>query len=573
MDNSDQRMNKLRESFENYSNSEEVPEFLWDNLKEELDEISADRNEVNNKIKSSFESITPDKDAGDLWPDVENRLEIETVWKKVRKKLNRRTRLRYWQEKSMQLGIAALAIFWVRGCGVPEPFNTSHYAHTISQNEESVVNEDDKVIVTDNVDESNDNEQYLLTGTEKKTPDTDNLSGKSEEEINNKKSSKDIVENNKSTANNKQNSTIVSSETAEHFSSAGESDKSKVVLNETSIKQKYEKEEPFNSLNSDVVISKSTDRTNSQEVRNGNHSENHIFNTLSPYSWNSYQNNDVEIAQSPLKFITLSANPGAFKIAKSDDIYLSETTETKKFFKSTALATLRWSSDGHEDSSIYEIQNFHVENVLSPKTTKIRFELGISGKLGTSLLLGDATYKAMETTSMLKTKVRPSGGIGIMFNCFVSRNDAFVLGLYPYISTQQYFGGYSREGRFYQKEIKLDYFDFTIGYQRTLFHYNEFRGAPSSVYARLDYGFGYLSKGEEIINSNVTAVVDMYRKINHRMGLSIGNRHQINRIVLDYGISCSVGVCSVMNGYSVVPSSGQSNLMRVGGYLGLNVMI
>ena len=40
MDNIDQRMNKLRESFENYSNSEQVPEFLWDNLKEELNEIS-----------------------------------------------------------------------------------------------------------------------------------------------------------------------------------------------------------------------------------------------------------------------------------------------------------------------------------------------------------------------------------------------------------------------------------------------------------------------------------------------------------------------------------------------------
>ena len=573
MDNIDQRMNKLRESFENYSNSEQVPEFLWDNLKEELNEISAGRNEVNNKIKSSFELVTPVQDFGDLWPDVENRLEVETVWKKVRKKLKRRTRLRYWQEKSMQLGIAALAVFWVRGCGVPESFTTSPYVHTISLNEAYVVDKDDKVIVTEYVSELKENKGHFLTKTKEKTPFDDKLSVNTDDVVNNEKSGQNLTENNTSTGSNKQNSITVFTEKTEPFSSAGESDKSNIVQKETGIKQNYEKEEPFNSLNPDVVISKSAERANSQKVRNGNDSKNYDFETLSPYSWLVYENNNVEIAPSPLRFIALYDNKKVFEIAKSEDNFLPESIETKKFFKSTSLTTLQCLSVGHEDSSIFEIQNFHVENVVSPKIRKIRFELGINGKLGTSLLLGDATYKAMETTSMLKTKIRASGGIGIMFNCFVSRNDAFVLGLYPYISTQQYFGGYSREGRFYHKEIKLNYFDFTIGYQRVLFHYNEYKGAPSSVYARVDYGFGYLSKGEEIIDSNITAADDMYRKINHRMGLSIGNRHQINRIVLDYGISCSVGVSSVMNGYSVVPASGQSNLMRVGGYLGLNVMI
>ena len=198
----------------------------------------------------------------------------------------------------------------------------------------------------------------------------------------------------------------------------------------------------------------------------------------------------------------------------------------------------------------------------------------MNGKVGTSLLLGNATNRAMETTSMVKTKTRASGGIGLMLDCYLTANDAIVFAAYPLSNSQQYFGGYTNEGRYYHKEVKLAYFDFTLGYQRTLFHYNDFGTVPSSMYARLDYGLGYLSKSEEIINGLAAELGDSYNKINHNIGLTIGNTHRINRFVIDYGIYGNIGLSSVQNiGPSGTASVEYSNLATMGGYLGLRYVL
>jgi hypothetical protein len=253
-------------------------------------------------------------------------------------------------------------------------------------------------------------------------------------------------------------------------------------------------------------------------------------------------------------------------------------TNNPGFFQKKSIATAKvepitGSAITVNDSSIHSIQSLFIENITPTHHSHLHFELGLTGRIGTSLLLGNATQKAMETTSMLITKIRPASSFGTMISCYVTHNDAIVLGLYPFVATQQYFGGYSQEGRFYQKEIKLTYIDFTLGYQRTLFHYNNAGSIPSSVYARLDYGINYLNKVEEIINGDVEETGNSYRKINHSLGFSIGNRHQIKRCVIEYGINTSIGICSVANPSLTNQLLDQSNLLSIGGYLGLRVIL
>ena len=245
---------------------------------------------------------------------------------------------------------------------------------------------------------------------------------------------------------------------------------------------------------------------------------------------------------------------------------------SRTLLSETPISTLK--GESFVDPGVDAIYTFEIDNVANKKKHNIRFELGMNGKVGTSLLLGNATNKAMETTSMVKTKMRAAGSVGIMMDCYLTANDALVFGAYPLSNSQQYFGGYTNEGRYYHKEVKLAYFDFTLGYQRTLFHYNDFGTVPSSMYVRLDYGLGYLSKSEEIVNGLAAELGDSYNKINHNIGLTIGNTHRINRFVIDYGIYGNIGLSSVQNGLSSgISSIEYNNLATMGGYLGLRYVL
>lgn len=111
---------KIKNSFEEGGDNEVLPAFIWSDIQGELDATATLEADwaISNKIKTSFEGKYQDDLPSNLWINVEEQLEIETVWHRVYQALNSRTRKRYWQEKGMQLGIVAMAILGLRGCGI-----------------------------------------------------------------------------------------------------------------------------------------------------------------------------------------------------------------------------------------------------------------------------------------------------------------------------------------------------------------------------------------------------------------------------------------------------------------------
>ena len=123
------------------------------------------------------------------------------------------------------------------------------------------------------------------------------------------------------------------------------------------------------------------------------------------------------------------------------------------------------------------------------------------------------------------------------------------------------------QGRYYQKEIKLTYLDFLIGYQRTLLHYNEVGLAPSTLYARVDYGLSYLNQSEEEVNGELVQTTEQYNRLTQNLGLSLGSSHSIGHFKIDYGVSFQAGITSLSNqAYSADPT----NLMTLSGYIGVH---
>lgn len=554
---------KIKTSFEEGFNEDALPLFLWQDIQSSLDQTKAAQlaENSNNKIKNSFEGGHTDALPEELWENVENQLEIEGVWKRVLKGLNKRTRRRYWQEKGMQLGIVALAVLLLRGCDFGEWTNPTPLAQQSNnttkiklpqQKQPSSVTtpllnySKNPVTRTDN----SNPESFAYTATS-----LDKSDNSSKNKTLGKQAAKSlpVVRVSKTAVVKKANHLMVNQE---------------VLTNTTNVVAAAENEDVLNREITEIPkpAKKSTIVADNWSVLNPINSA-----SLTPkQSINLFFGGIPTIQTTPLDITKMPFEHS--KNTYAQNAYPTVLEQPKKLLSQTAISTLIGQPLG--DSSIQDLHDFEINTVVNRKRHHIRFELGMNGKIGTSLFLGDATHKALETTSMVKTEMRTVGGVGIILGCHLTANDAIVLGAYPFSNSQQYFGGYTNEGRYYHKEVKLTYFDFTLGYQRTLFHYNDFGTVPSSMYARVDYGLGYLNKSEEIINGLSMEMGDSYNKINHNIGLTVGNTHRINRFVIDYGIYGNIGLSSVLNfGPSGSNSMEYSNLANMGGYIGLRYVL
>ena len=611
---------KIKASFEEGFDEAVVPPLLWTGIQSSLEQGSTLNPPIgsDNKIKTSFEAGHQDIIPENLWENVENQLEIEGVWERVLKGLNRRTKRQYWQEKGIQLSIAALALLLLRGCDFGE-------WTTITP----IANQSD---VTAKVDLEKEQSFLVLGGNSKATPTNlvylnttaasnnnsskDNLLGQSyalqtapifskflktpstgSNNLLNNNSSKDnlleqtytllnqpifsVISENPSKGNLETTNPIVAKNTnasifAGTKSEQGDSNhkenlstpsvKNNIALNNSSIANNREDKIATAQINL-VVINKEPNTSN--EVNEA--SSGAVLVTAAIIN-TATNNNNKAVAPNSFAATTINSSENPIDATNNNNTKNTDWTSSRALLSETPISTLI--GQMFIDPTIEQLNTFEIDNVVNQKRHNIRFEVGMNGKVGTSLLLGNATNKAMETTSMVKTKTRAAGGIGIMLDCYLTANDAIVFGAYPLSNSQQYFGGYTKEGRYYHKEVKLAYFDFTLGYQRTLFHYNDFGTIPSSMYVRLDYGLGYLSKSEEIINGLAAELGNSYNKLNHNVGLTIGNTHRINRFVIDYGIYGNIGLSSVQNiSSSGISSVEYSNLATMGGYLGLRYVL
>ena len=85
---------KVKQSFEEIAENETSVPPLWSAIATELDKAS--HATTNNKIKASFEEQYQENAPDNLWDNVENQLEIESVWDEVKIVLDRRSRWVYW---------------------------------------------------------------------------------------------------------------------------------------------------------------------------------------------------------------------------------------------------------------------------------------------------------------------------------------------------------------------------------------------------------------------------------------------------------------------------------------------
>lgn len=205
------------------------------------------------------------------------------------------------------------------------------------------------------------------------------------------------------------------------------------------------------------------------------------------------------------------------------------------------------------------------------KGKKIRFEIGLVGRGGTSILLGQNTYDAWQGDDAT-TKLCPTAAFGLLSNYHFTLNDAVALGVYPYSTLEQRFGRYDDDGNYEETKLKMSLFDFTLGYQRTLVRYNSLSEMPSKIYARLDLGLGILMSAQTSINEELINTGDLYNQFNFSAGLALGNSHEIKQFVIDYGLIGNVGINNIVTAANPTILE-PAKLLNVGAYLGVRYLI
>ncbi|BDS13967.1 hypothetical protein [Aureispira anguillae] len=207
------------------------------------------------------------------------------------------------------------------------------------------------------------------------------------------------------------------------------------------------------------------------------------------------------------------------------------------------------------------------------KGKKLRFEFGLISRTGTSLFLGENTSKAFSDKELASTEMCVTGAAGVMLNYHFGLNDAVVLGVYPYSFAKQCFMDYTNDGAYEDKSIELSFFDFSIGYQRTLVRYNSLRKLPSKLYTRIDLGLGYLMNSHTTINNEAIPDNGLYKKINFSVGLALGSSHEINQFIIDYGVTGNVGMNDLIEASNTTPILKPATLLNVGAYISVRYIL
>lgn len=353
----------------------------------------------------------------------------------------------------------------------------------------------------------------------------------------------------------------------------------------TGIKHTSEKNKPLESLsnNSDLLNNKK-ETVDNAFIDNNNNDNNNNNSSLSPLLKD--KNTDTESSPNGLPFLDKEK-----EVSIRNQVALNKDDILKSNLKLLAnRSNSSWIGQDIMDIELLDnglsvlVQKFVLDEAIpkmeednftlvrqAQKGKKVRFEIGLVAKGGTSILLGQNTYDAWNGNNA-STQMAPSKALGILSNYYLGLNDAVVLGIYPYSAMQQSFGTRNNDGNYETTKVNLSLFDITLGYQRTLIRYNSLSQVPATIYARLDLGLGILTNAKTSINEQAISTENLYNKFNFSAGLALGNTHELKQFVIDYGLTGNIGLNNLVTA-SKPAILEPARLLNMGAYLGIRYFI
>ena len=229
------------------------------------------------------------------------------------------------------------------------------------------------------------------------------------------------------------------------------------------------------------------------------------------------------------------------------------------------------------DTSILELaltMPIKKQKRIEEEDLQFRNSIGLIASSGVGLAFNEETKLGFEATSLVSTAVAPALSLGFAGTYAFSHQSALSYELYANSQIKQELHYYSKAGRYNQQKHELNYVRLAAMYQQRLLHYGRLSGVKSEVLGKVGGYAAYLRAQRAFENEILTTTMPNYRKLDFGLQLMLGQRHRLNRIVLEYGVVGNMGLYNIFNGPSSLANLSVQNtrLLHAGGYLSLQYL-
>ncbi|PCH87272.1 MAG: hypothetical protein COB88_05930 [Flavobacteriales bacterium] len=196
-----------------------------------------------------------------------------------------------------------------------------------------------------------------------------------------------------------------------------------------------------------------------------------------------------------------------------------------------------------------------------------RFEIGLTYSYNNTWLLNNETTSSFRKTSLVTTTATYAHSYGLMANYNFNKKNAVSTEFYINARAKQDYGVYV-EGRYYDKEIELNYSKITLLYQRNIL---QPRRAISSRYTVKAGGFlGLLKNKHRYYDNKIVSSSDSYANIDYGVKLAVGQEKELRNVILGYGLNSEYGFKNIFAGNDRIPADfDDTHTFIVGGYITL----
>lgn len=523
-----------------------LPAELWDQIERDLDTSVLPEG---HSVKTSFEEQAPPPVPNAVWRVIEEELEITSVWTNIKHVLDQRTRFRYWREKAVQSSLLVLALLWMRGCHWEASYDPTPSTHPIA-----VQTPQGSFAVVPNV--SSESKVQLPTAT---SPAETAIFSIAQQDIDNNATTeiksfvRDEVEGNEALANRllskKQPLTTTQNTATVRENSTGSTEPANSSnTGPTHLITRLRKDVPTKEMvDAAKVIGEQLFQPSKQPTT-----------VLTPVG--------IPFSRPALTTPPVSIVP--FSEYKTHSVVTTTQPVVAATVEGLSLEPLGLPT--HLDNPYLLFPDSEASIARQYHGSTMRWEMGLQARLSGSLFWGETTAKAMDATSMTTTEVQMTAGVGLVAAWHWSHCDALILSAHPSVSSRQYFGGYTSEGRYYHQQLTLTHAEGLFSYQRTLWRGCLLQEMPTRLYARVHYQLSHLTRGEELLNDERVEITQSYQRWQHSAGAALGISHQFRRWVLDVGGYGSYGLSSVSTHSNPIADS---RLIQWGGYVGVRYVL
>jgi hypothetical protein len=229
------------------------------------------------------------------------------------------------------------------------------------------------------------------------------------------------------------------------------------------------------------------------------------------------------------------------------------------------------------DSSILELaltMPIKKRKRIEEEDLHFKNSIGLIASSGVGLAFNEETKLGFDATSLVSTGVAPALSLGFAGTYAFSHKSALSYELYANSQIKQELHYYSKAGRYNQQKQELNYVRLSAMYQHRLLRYGRSSGVESAVLGKVGGYAAYLTAERAFENEVLTTSTSNYRKMDFGLQLMLGQRHRLNRIVLEYGVVGNLGLYNIFNGPSSLANLAVQNtrLLHAGGYLSLQYL-